>query len=145
MLVSGAAMAIIGVILYYTLLRRLAGQGEFTVVILTLGLAALVDSLTTVIWGNKDRVIPATINNGYHLPLNATITTYGIVVIVAAIVLVGLASLFIDHLPVGLSMRAAAENRSWRARPASASAGCSLSAGRSRWSRRRCPASPTPT
>jgi branched-chain amino acid transport system permease protein len=64
-----------------------------------------------MIWGSNDRVMPATISNRtYHLPLGATITTYDIIVIAAAIVLVGIASLFIDHLPFGLSMRAAAEN-----------------------------------
>jgi branched-chain amino acid transport system permease protein len=111
LLVSAAAIAIIGALVYVTMLRRLAGQGEFTIVILTLGLAAVLDSLTTMIWGSNDRVMPATISNRtYHLPLGATITTYDIIVIAAAIVLVGIASLFIDHLPFGLSMRAAAEN-----------------------------------
>jgi branched-chain amino acid transport system permease protein len=111
-LLAAVAIGIIGVILYYTLLRRLAGQGEFTVVILTLGLAALVTCVTTAVWGNQDRVLPtAFTNNVYHLPLGATMTTYDIVVIIAAIVLVALASVIIDHMPVGLSMRAAAENR----------------------------------
>jgi branched-chain amino acid transport system permease protein len=111
LLVSAAAIAIVGAVVYATMLRRLAGQGEFTIVILTLGLAAVLDSLTTMIWGSNDRVMPATISNRtYHLPLGATITTYDIIVVVAAIVLVGIASLFIDHLPFGLSMRAAAEN-----------------------------------
>jgi branched-chain amino acid transport system permease protein len=111
LLASGAAIAIIGAAVYATMLRRLEGQGEFTIVILTLGLAAVITSLTTMIWGDQDRVLPATINDRtFHLPLSATITTYDIVVIVATIVLVGLASLFIDHLPFGLSMRAAAEN-----------------------------------
>jgi branched-chain amino acid transport system permease protein len=105
------AIGIVGVIVYATMLRRLAGQGEFTIVILTLGLAAVVTSLTTMIWGNQDRVLPTTITSRtLHLPLNATITTYDIIVIVVAIVLVGVATLFIDHLPFGLSMRAAAEN-----------------------------------
>jgi branched-chain amino acid transport system permease protein len=111
LLVSAAAIAIIGALVYVTMLRRLAGQGEFTIVILTLGLAAVVDSLTTMIWGSNDRVLPSSLSDRtYHLPLNATITTYEIIVIVASIVLVGIASLFIDHLPYGLSMRAAAEN-----------------------------------
>ena len=110
-LASAAAIGVIGIGIYYALLRRLAGQGEFTVVILTLGLAAVVTSLTTPIWGNQDRVLPAPFKNTlYHLPLGATVTTYDIVVIVAAIVLVGVASLLIDHLPYGLAMRAAAEN-----------------------------------
>lgn len=108
---AAAAIGIIGIGIYYTLLRRLAGQPEFTVVILTLGLAAVVTSVTTPIWGNQDRVLPAPFKNTlYHLPLGATITTYDIVVIVAAIVLVAVASLLIDHLPLGLAMRAAAEN-----------------------------------
>jgi branched-chain amino acid transport system permease protein len=110
-LASAAAIGIIGIAIYYVLLRRLAGQGEFTVVILTLGLAAVVTSITTPIWGNQDRVLPAPFKNTlYHLPLGATVTTYDIVVIVAAIVLVAIASLLIDHLPFGLAMRAAAEN-----------------------------------
>jgi branched-chain amino acid transport system permease protein len=110
-LASAAAIGIIGIGIYYVLLRRLAGQGEFTVVILTLGLAAVVTSITTPIWGNQDRVLPAPFKNTlYHLPLGATVTTYDIVVIVAAIVLVAIASLLIDHLPFGLAMRAAAEN-----------------------------------
>jgi len=111
LLLAAVAIATVGAIVYFTLLRRLAGQGEFTVVILTLGLAAVITSVTTMIWGNQDRVLTSSVGNHlYHLPLGATITTYDIIVILAAIVLVGCASLFIDHLPFGLSMRAAAEN-----------------------------------
>lgn len=111
LLASVVAIALIGAVVYWTMLRRLSGQGEFTIVILTLGLAAVVTALTTMVWGNQDRVLPAAIqNHTYHLPLSATITTYDIIVVVATIVLVGIASLLIDHLPVGLSMRAAAEN-----------------------------------
>jgi branched-chain amino acid transport system permease protein len=111
LLLAAVAIAIIGAIVYFTMLKRLAGQAEFTVVILTLGLAAVVTSLTTMVWGNQDRVLPTPLADTlYHLPLGATITTYDIIVIVAAIVLIGVTSLFIDHLSYGLSMRAAAEN-----------------------------------
>jgi branched-chain amino acid transport system permease protein len=111
LLLAAIAIAVVGAIVYFTLLRRLAGQGEFTVVIMTLGLAAAITSVTTMIWGNQDRVLTSSVGNHlYHLPRGATITTYDIIVVVAAIVLVGGASLFIDHLPFGLSMRAAAEN-----------------------------------
>jgi branched-chain amino acid transport system permease protein len=110
-LASAVLIAAIGAGIYYVLLRRLAGQGEFVIVILTLGLAAIVTSLTTLIWGNSDRILPTFITNRlYRLPFHAVITINDICVAVLAVVLIGIATLLIDHLPIGLSMRAAAEH-----------------------------------
>jgi branched-chain amino acid transport system permease protein len=110
-LTSCIAIAFIGIAIYYVMIKRLAGQSEFVIVILTLGVAAIVTSLTTLFWGNSDRVLPNFVDNHiYRLPYHSTITTYDIGVAVLAVVSIGIATLFIDHLPIGLSMRAAAEH-----------------------------------
>lgn len=106
-----AVIAAIAAATQMVVFRRLAGQQEFVLVIATLGLAAVLKGGSSLIWGQQARLMrspihdkPLQLSGGIHT------TTYGIIGLIAAIIVLALATAVFRFSGIGVRMRAAAEN-----------------------------------
>jgi branched-chain amino acid transport system permease protein len=95
----------------FIVFRRLAGHPEFVLVIATLGLTAVIQGGSSIIWGAQARLMRSPIHDK-PLSLRGDIhtTTYGLVGIAAAALVLGAMLLFFRFARTGVQMRAAAEN-----------------------------------
>ena len=100
-----------GVVIERTLIRPVENAPVLTIVIITLGLALLLNGLMNLIWGGA--------NQQFHGPFSTRTIDVGgvpvsvqdIVIVAVSILLVGLLALFFRFTKLGLGMRAAAVNR----------------------------------
>jgi branched-chain amino acid transport system permease protein len=100
-----------GVTIERTIIRPVENGPVITVVIVTLGLALLLNGLTSVIWGGASR--------SFHGPFSTRtidvggvpISVQDIGIVVVSFVLVALLALFFRFTKLGLGLRAAALNR----------------------------------
>ena len=100
-----------GVAIERVLIRPIENAPVLTVVILTLGLALLLNGLSTVIWGGGDRNFPGGFSNSTFQLAGAHISyQYVGIVGVLAVLLVAL-GVFFRFTKLGLALRAAALNR----------------------------------
>ena len=100
-----------GVAIERALIRPIESAPVLTVVILTLGLALLLNGLSTVIWGGGDRSFPGGFSNNTFQVAGAHISyQYVGIVGVLAVLLVVLGAFF-RFTTLGLALRAAALNR----------------------------------
>ena len=100
-----------GVAIERVLIRPIENAPVLTVVILTLGLALLLNGLSTVIWGGGDRNFPGGFSNSTFQVAGAHISyQYVGIVGVLAVLLVAL-GVFFRFTKLGLALRAAALNR----------------------------------
>ncbi|HYY03996.1 MAG TPA: branched-chain amino acid ABC transporter permease [Gaiellaceae bacterium] len=99
-----------GVAIERVLIRPVENAPVLTVVILTLGLALLLNGLSTVIWGGGDRNFPGGFSNSTFRVAGAHISYQyvGIVGVLAALLIV--LGLFFRFTKLGLALRAAAVN-----------------------------------
>jgi branched-chain amino acid transport system permease protein len=112
-----ACMGAVGFLLQSVLLRRLlgtpahaVGHAPFAPVILTFGVAAVVQHVVTMIFGPEPRSLPTPLpKNVIQLPGNAVITADGILIWVIAAALLVTTVLVIRYSKWGIQMRAAAE------------------------------------
>ena len=100
-----------GVTIERTIIRPVENGPVITIVIVTLGLALLLNGLTSVIWGGGNRPFNGpfstrTINLG-----NVPVSVQDIGIVVVSFVLVALLALFFRFTKLGLGLRAAALNR----------------------------------
>lgn len=99
-----------GAIVYYVLLKPLAGQPIFTAVILTLGLAIVMTRLVRIVWGSGPKSLrKPTDVEAFQLPGGAVLTNYGVVTIAVTLLVFGGLILFLRRSRLGVQMRAAAE------------------------------------
>jgi branched-chain amino acid transport system permease protein len=109
---AALAMAVFGYILDATVLRRIIGQPQFAVVILTISLGFIMRSAAGFIWGNDTLNFPDT-------PFTNAITEVGGVVlswehlsiILGTLALAALLYLFFNYTKVGNAMQAASQNQ----------------------------------
>ena len=103
--------AVISALMYASVLRPLQGEALFGPVMVTFGVAILMASIMTMIWGAHARVFTLPFdNNSYDLPGGAFVTTYGLATIATAIVVYGGLISFFRFSRFGTQMRATAAN-----------------------------------
>jgi len=117
LILAAAAMALIGALTQTIFMRRLldasgdgSAQASFAPVILTFGLAAVIEHVLSISFGTGPEYIaspfPKTI---FHLPSGVVLTSANVIIGVIALVLWGGSVLFIRLSKWGMQMRAAAE------------------------------------
>jgi branched-chain amino acid transport system permease protein len=106
-----ALMAVIGFVfekIFIRPVRRLPGW-DFTVIIVTLGTALLIDNLFLVIFGPLQKTLPRAFEGS--LVLGAfRITKHNLFIIVAALLTIVILDRFLSKTRVGMSMRAVAQS-----------------------------------
>lgn len=104
-------MVAIGILLYRFLLRPFAGQPLFTPVIVTLGFAIIARGAMQIAWGpDTRRITPPFSDSVHHFGSGITLSTYDLILPVAALVMYGGILLFLRRTRFGGQMRAAHEN-----------------------------------
>ena len=104
-------VALFGAVLDATLLRRVIGQPQFAVVMLTIGLGAMFRSFASMTWGSEIYTLPT--------PFSARTTRLGAVsvsheyvaIIVGTVLLCALLYAFFTYSRVGVAMQAASQNQ----------------------------------
>lgn len=111
LLLSVAAVAIIGMLSYVLLLRPIAGQPPFAKIIMTFGLSIVLAGIVPILWGVQPVRVPSPVANErlVELPYDAFWTTFGFAtVVVGALVVIGIV-LFLRKVRMGTQMEGAAE------------------------------------
>jgi branched-chain amino acid transport system permease protein len=106
-----AIVALFGAALDSTILRRVLGQPQFAVVMLTIGLGAMFRSFASMTWGSEIYTLPT--------PFSARTTRIGgvsvsheyVSIIVGTIVLCAVLYAFFTYTKVGVAMQAASQNQ----------------------------------
>lgn len=102
---------LIGALAYVVFLKPLAGRPLWAPVMVTVGLATVMTSVMSIVWGSGLRILPFPVKvHAYSLPGNAVINTYGLVSIVAMVVVFSGFMAVNKWSQAGAQMRAAAEN-----------------------------------
>ena len=110
LLAALAASFVGGMLIERIIIRPVEGEDELTILIVTLGLFILVNSLAGWIWGFNNRGFPRALPDGSAdvAGINLSYESLGIVAIL--LVVVGLLYLLFQRTKLGLAMRAAAAN-----------------------------------
>ena len=106
-----AAVAVFGAVLDATVLRRVIGQPQFALVMLTIGLAAMFRAFASITWGSEIYTLPT--------PFSAKATRIGgvavsheyVSIIVGTLLLCGALYAFFTFTRVGVAMQAASQNQ----------------------------------
>jgi len=110
-LLAAIAMAVFGYLLDALVLRRIIGQPQFAIVILTISLGFIFRSAAGFIWGHETQSFPTPFTNrslnagGLVLPLEMLSTIAG------TLILAGLLFLFFNYTRLGNAMQAASQNQ----------------------------------
>jgi branched-chain amino acid transport system permease protein len=99
-----------GVAIERVVIRPVESASPLTIVILTLGLALLLNGLTNVIWGGGERQFHGPFSTRTIDVGGVPISVQDIGIIVVSVVLVVLLGLFFRYTKLGLGLRAAAVN-----------------------------------
>jgi branched-chain amino acid transport system permease protein len=106
-----AIVAVFGAGLDRVVLRKVIGQPQFAVVMLTIGLGAMFRSFASITWGSEIYTLPT--------PFSARATRIGgvsvsheyVSIIVGTVVLCALLYAFFTHTKLGVAMQAASQNQ----------------------------------
>jgi branched-chain amino acid transport system permease protein len=100
-----------GITIERTIIRPVENGPVITIVIVTLGLALLLNGLMSVIWGGGNRPFDGPFSTRTIDVGGVPISVQDIGIVVVSFVLVGLLALFFRFTKLGLALRAAALNR----------------------------------
>jgi branched-chain amino acid transport system permease protein len=101
-----------GLVVERVMIRHFEGGDVLTLVIVTLGLFILLNSLAGWIWGFGNRSLPSLFPDDSVTLGDVTLSVESLGIVAVLIVVVGLLYLLFQHTKVGLAMRAAALNPS---------------------------------
>jgi branched-chain amino acid transport system permease protein len=111
LLAAVAVNVAVGALSYDLLMRPLAGRPVFSQIIVTFGLAVVMASVVSIIWGNQSSALASPVPKRlYLIPGGAVLTSLDLVIIIAALAFFGLVLLFLRFSRLGRQMRAAAES-----------------------------------
>jgi len=104
-------VAVFGAVLDWAVLRRVIGQPQFAVVMLTIGLGAIFRSFASITWGSEIYTLPT--------PFSARVTRIGgvtvsheyVSIIVGTVLLCGVLYALFTHTRIGVAMQAASQNQ----------------------------------
>ena len=99
-----------GLAIETTLIRPIANAPVLTIVIVTLGLALLLNGLMSLIWGGGNRQFPGPFSTRTIDVGGVPISVQDIGIVVVSVVLVAILGLFFRYTKLGLALRAAALN-----------------------------------
>jgi branched-chain amino acid transport system permease protein len=111
MVISLAAMAVAGAVLYILCFRRLVGAPEFSLVIATLGLSVVIVTISLIIWGPGTRTLPEQLSRSPLFSIgNLSFSSIDVFSIGIALVVVFLLDQALRHTRLGIEMRAVADD-----------------------------------
>ena len=106
-----AAVALLGAALDATVLRRVLGQPQFAVVMLTIGLGAIFRSFASITWGSEIYTLPTPFSAKATMIRGVSVSHEYVAIIVGTIVLCAVLFVFFRRTRVGVAMQAASQNQ----------------------------------
>jgi branched-chain amino acid transport system permease protein len=102
---------LLGLVIYLTLLRPMTGQGHLVVVMFTIILGTILQSLGGIIWGTASKSIPNPFGQkGIPIVPGASLSSFDFVVIGTAAIVIVAVGVFVRFSAFGIAMRATAEH-----------------------------------
>jgi len=109
----GAAMYLIGCIIFQTSVRRVIGKGDSNYILLTIGLSYFIQNVIQLIFGAdfKNITVPDTLRYGSFHFIGTVFTLPRMIAFLFATVFVFFLNWFLSKTDIGRAMRATSENR----------------------------------
>ena len=109
-LIAVVTIAAFGALLDVVVLRRVIGQPQFAVVMLTIGLGSIFRTFASVTWGSEIYTLPTPFGGVWQLG-GITISHQYLSIIVGTLVLCGALYAFFNHTRLGVAMQATSQNQ----------------------------------
>jgi branched-chain amino acid transport system permease protein len=109
-LIAVIVTGIFGAILDTTILRKVIGQPQFAVVMLTLGLGAIFRTFASITWGSEIYTLPTPFGGVWQLG-GVTLSHQYISIIVGTVGLCTILYLFFNKTRIGIAMQATSQNQ----------------------------------
>jgi branched-chain amino acid transport system permease protein len=104
-------VAAFGALLDATILRRVIGQPQFAVVMLTIGLGAIFRSFASITWGSEIYTLPTPFSAKATRLGGVTVSHEYVSIIVGTVLLCAVLYAFFTYTRVGVAMQAASQNQ----------------------------------
>ena len=104
-------VALFGAVLDATVLRRVIGQPQFAVVMLTIGLGAIFRSFASITWGSEIYTLPTPFSARATRVVGVTVSHEYLSIIVGTVILCSVLFAFFKFTKVGVAMQAASQNQ----------------------------------
>src|SRR5215207_9848213 len=105
------ALAIAVVALFAAVLRRVIGQPQFAVVMLTIGLGAIFRSFASIAWGSEIYTLPTPFSAKATRLGGVTVSHEYVSIIVGTVILCAALYAFFTYTRAGVAMQAASQNQ----------------------------------
>jgi len=109
-LIAALVIAAFGALLDMTVLRRVIGQPQFAVVMLTIGLGAMFRTFASITWGSEIYTLPTPFS-GVTQIAGVTLSHQYLSIIAATLILCGGLYAFFKYTRVGVAMQATSQNQ----------------------------------
>ena len=109
-LIAVVTIAAFGALLDVVVLRRVIGQPQFAVVMLTIGLGSIFRTFASVTWGSEIYTLPTPFGGVWQLG-GITISHQYLSIIVGTLVLCGALYAFFNFTRIGVAMQATSQNQ----------------------------------
>lgn len=106
-----AIVALFGAILDATILRRVLGQPQFAVVMLTIGLGAIFRSFASIAWGSEIYTLPTPWSARATRVAGITVSHEYVSIILGTFILCAVLYAFFTYTRVGVAMQATSQNQ----------------------------------
>jgi branched-chain amino acid transport system permease protein len=106
-----AAVALFGAVLDATVLRRVIGQPQFAVVMLTIGLGATFRSFASITWGSEIYTLPTPFSAHSTMVGKVSVSHEYVSIIVGTVLLCAALYAFFRYTRVGMAMQATSQNQ----------------------------------
>ena len=110
-LVGVAVATLLGVLIERLVLRPMIGESAISVIMVTIGLAALLDAVVQMIFGTQPRSQPSILPTGSVGLLGATVPVNRLVTLLIAAVVLTVFTVFFQRSRHGIAMRAVADDQ----------------------------------
>ena len=109
--VSIVVVALFGAALDWAVLRRVIGQPQFAVVMLTIGLGAMFRSFASITWGSEIYTLPTPFSARATRIGGVTVSHEYVSIIVGTVLLCAALYTLFTHTRIGVAMQAASQNQ----------------------------------
>lgn len=106
-----AAMAVFGYLLDALILRRVIGQPQFAVVMLTIGLGFVFRSAASMVWGTETRAFDTPFTGGVRQVGGLVISDVSASIVAGTAILCAVLYAFFRYTRLGVAMQAASQNQ----------------------------------
>ena len=106
-----AVVGLFGAVLDAGILRRVLGQPQFAVVMLTIGLAAVFRSFASIVWGTEIYTLPTPFSAHTTRIAGVSVSHEYVSIIVGTVILCAVLYAFFTYTKVGVAMQAVSQNQ----------------------------------